>query len=80
MAKEFNVPVGDFKRMAAGAQLADLQEELNTFGTAQKPGPVVQLAKDANSIWLTAGAIKKNVDPHDVINWTVVDELRTGVK
>jgi NitT/TauT family transport system substrate-binding protein len=80
IAKEFNVPVGDFKRMAAGAQLADLQEELNTFGTAQKPGPVVQLAKDANSIWLTAGAIKKNVDPNDVINWTVVDELRTGVK
>src|SRR5205085_4539867 len=80
MAKEFNVPVGDFKRMAAGAQVADLQEELNTFGTFSKPGVVVQLAKDANDIWLKSGAIKKSVDPNDVINWTVVDKLRTEGK
>lgn len=76
MAKEFNVPVEDFKRMAAGAQLADLQEELKTFGTGQQPGPIVQLAKDANEMWLKAGAIKKPVDPTEVIDWTVVDELR----
>jgi NitT/TauT family transport system substrate-binding protein len=76
MAKEFNVPVEDFKRMAAGAQLADLQEELKTFGTAQQPGPIVQLAKDANELWLQAGAIKQAVEPTDVINWTVIDELR----
>jgi NitT/TauT family transport system substrate-binding protein len=76
MAKEFNVPVDDFKRMAGGAQLADLQEELNTFGSASRPGPVVQLAKDANTIWLSSGAIKKAVDPSDVINWSIVDQLR----
>ncbi|MGB9179549.1 MAG: aliphatic sulfonate ABC transporter substrate-binding protein [Pyrinomonadaceae bacterium] len=80
MAKEFNVPVEDFKRMAAGAQLADLNEELKTFGTAQQPGPIVQLAKDANEVWLQAGAIKKAVDPKDVIDWTVVDELRKTEK
>ena len=80
MAKEFNVPVADFKRMAAGAQLADLQEELATFGTAQQPGPIVQLANDANKIWLQAGAIKKAVEPSDVISWAVVDELRKTEK
>jgi hypothetical protein len=80
MAKEYNVAVADFKRMAAGAQLADLDEELATFGTAQKPGPIVQLANDANRLWLQAGAIKKAVDPNDVINWSIVDELRMKEK
>jgi hypothetical protein len=36
----------------------------------------VQLAKDANELWLKAGAIKKPVDPKEVIDWTVVQELR----
>jgi NitT/TauT family transport system substrate-binding protein len=80
MAKEYNVPIADFKRMAGGAQLADLQEELRTFGTAHQPGPIVQLAKDANNVWLEAGAIKKAVEPTEVINWTVVDELRRTEK
>lgn len=76
MSKEFNVPVEDFKRMAGGAKLADLAEELNTFGTADHPGPIMQLAKDANEVWLQAGAIKQPVDPRQVIDWSVVDELR----
>lgn len=76
MSKEFNVPVEDFKRMAAGAKLADLAEELRTFGTADQPGPIVQLAKDANEVWLQAGAIKQPVDPRQVIDWSIVDELR----
>ncbi|HEV7892050.1 MAG TPA: ABC transporter substrate-binding protein [Pyrinomonadaceae bacterium] len=76
MAKEFNVPVEEFKRMANGAKLADLTEELRTFGTAESPGPVVQLARDANEVWLQAGAIKQPVDPRQVIDWTIVDELR----
>lgn len=80
MAKEYNVPVADFKRMAAGAQIADLDEELKTFGTAQQPGLIVQLAKDASNLWLQAGAIKKTVDPKDVIDWTVVDKLRMKEK
>jgi len=53
-----------------------LKEELKVFGTAQQPGPIVQLAKDANDLWLQAGAIKKPVDPKDVIDWSIVDELR----
>jgi NitT/TauT family transport system substrate-binding protein len=80
MAKEFNVPVADFKRMAGGAQIADLQEELSTFGTAQNPGPIVPLANDANKMWLQSGAIKSAVNPADAINWTVVDELRKSEK
>jgi NitT/TauT family transport system substrate-binding protein len=80
MAKEFNVPVDDFKRMANGAQLADLNEELRVFGTAQQPGLIVQLAKDANDLWLQSGAIKKPVDPKDVIDWSIVDELRRSPK
>jgi NitT/TauT family transport system substrate-binding protein len=80
MAKEFNVPVEDFKRMAEGAQLADLNEELKVFGTAQQPGPIVQLAMDANEVWLQAGAIKQPVDPKQVIDWSIVDELRKTVK
>lgn len=76
MAKEFNVPIEDFKRMADGAQLADLPEELKTFGTPQQPGPIVQLARDANELWLQAGAIKQAVDPKDVIDWSVVNDLR----
>jgi len=80
MAKEYNVAVADFKRMAAGAQLADLDEELATFGTPQKPGPILQLANEANRLWLQAGAIKKAVDPNDVINWSIVDELRMKEK
>jgi NitT/TauT family transport system substrate-binding protein len=80
MAKEFNVPAEEFKRMAAGAKLADLKEELRTFGTADNPGPIVQLAKDANDLWLKSGAIKKPVEPKDVIDWTIVDELRKTEK
>jgi NitT/TauT family transport system substrate-binding protein len=80
MSKEFNVPPDDFKRMADGAKLADLKEELRTFGTAQTPGPIVQLAKDASELWLKTGATKKAVDPKDVIDWTVVDELRKTEK
>ena len=80
MSKEFNVPADDFKRMATGAKLADLKEELTTFGTADNPGPIVQLAKDANDLWLKSGAIKKPVEPKDVIDWTIVDELRKREK
>jgi NitT/TauT family transport system substrate-binding protein len=76
MSKEFNVPVEDFKRMAEGARLADLAEELRTFGTAEQPGPIVRLAQDANEVWLQSGAIKQAVDPRQVIDWSVVDELR----
>jgi NitT/TauT family transport system substrate-binding protein len=80
MAKEFNVPVPDFKRMAAGAQLADLQEELTTFGTAHNPGPIVQLAIVASKLWLGSGAIQSLVDPKSVISWDIVDELRMNGK
>lgn len=80
MSKEFNVPADDFKRMATGAKLADLKEELTTFGTAQAPGPIVQLARDASELWLKAGAIKKPVEPKDVIDWAIVDELRKTEK
>jgi NitT/TauT family transport system substrate-binding protein len=76
MAKEFNVPVEDFKRMAAGAQLANLDEELKTFGTATQPGPIAQLAKDASALWLQTGAIKKTVEPIEVIDWSIADALR----
>lgn len=76
MAKEFNVPISDFKRMAAGAQLADLNEELSTFGTAQNPGMIAQLTKDASRLWLQSGATQKAVEPADVISWQIVDELR----
>lgn len=76
MAKEFNVPVEDFKRMAAGAQLANREEDLKTFGTAAQPGPIAQLARDASALWLQVGAIKKAVEPSDVIDWSIVDQLR----
>lgn len=80
MSKEFNVPMEDFKRMAEGAQLADLKEELKVFGAAQKPGSIVQLARDANDLWLQAGAIKQPVDPKAVIDWSIVDMLRSAEK
>lgn len=80
MSREFNVPTDEFKRMASGAKLADLKEELSTFGTVEAPGPIVQLAKDANELWLKAGAIKNPVEPKNVIDWTVVDELRKSEK
>jgi NitT/TauT family transport system substrate-binding protein len=76
MAKEFNVPVDDFKRMAAGAQLANREEDLKTFGTAAQPGPIAQLARDASTLWLKVRAIKKPVDPIEVIDWSVTDQLR----
>jgi len=76
MSKQFNVPADEFKRMASGAKLADLKEELRTFGTVDAPGPIVQLAKDANELWLKAGAIKSAVEPKTIIDWTIIDELR----
>ena len=75
MAKEYNVPVADFKRMAAGAQLADLAENFKTLGTSAKPGPACQLAKDACKLWLNAGVIKKVVAPEEVIDWTIADRF-----
>jgi NitT/TauT family transport system substrate-binding protein len=75
MAKEYNVPVAEFGPMLAGAKLADLAETRKTFGTAGKPGPIYQLAKDASKLWLEAGAIKKPVQPEDVIDWTIVERF-----
>lgn len=76
MSKEFNVPPEDFKRMAAGAQLSDLPDTLETFGTASQPGPVLQLAVDASELWMASKVIDTPVAPEDVIDWTVVDKLR----
>lgn len=76
MAKEYNVPVEDFKRMAAGAKLIDLKETFEIFGTAEKPGSIYKLAVDASKIWMDAGVITREVNPKDVIDWTVVDLLK----
>jgi len=80
MARKFNVPMADFKRMAKGAQIADLAEELKTFGTRENPGAILQIANQANALWLEAGAIQKAVDPYSVVDWTIVDELRKAEK
>jgi len=75
MAKEYNVPVADFGPMIAGAKIADLQENLRTFGTRAHPGPAFQLASDASALWLGAGVIKAPVKPEDVIDWTILERL-----
>lgn len=75
MAKEYNVPIQEFGAMLAGAKLADLEETKKTFGTASKPGPIYELAKDASNLWLNAGAIKKPVAPEDVISWTIMERF-----
>jgi NitT/TauT family transport system substrate-binding protein len=76
MAKEYNVPIKDFKRMAAGAKLMDLKETLKIFGTPEKPGSIHKLAEDASKIWIEAGVIKKPVAPKDAIDWTVVNHFK----
>jgi hypothetical protein len=76
MAKEYNVPIDDFKRMASGAKLIELEETLNIFGTPGKPGSIYQLALDGAKIWRNAGVIDKEVNPKDVIDWTVVNQLK----
>jgi NitT/TauT family transport system substrate-binding protein len=76
MAKEYNVPIEDFKRMAAGAKLMDIKETLKVFGTSEKPGDIIQLARDASKIWNEAGVINKKVKPEDVIDWTIVNMLK----
>jgi len=73
MAKEYNVPIKDFKRMAAGAKLIALKETIKIFGTPEEPGSIYKLVKDASKIWQEAGVIKKPVKPEDVIDWTVVN-------
>jgi NitT/TauT family transport system substrate-binding protein len=78
MAKEYNVPVKEFGPMIAGAKLADLEETKKTFGTKSEPGPIYQLAKDADALWLEAGAIKKAVPAESVIDRTIVDKLLEG--
>lgn len=75
MSKKYNVPIAEFGPMLAGAKLADLDETMKTFGTAGKPGPIFQLAKDASKLWLESGAIKKPVEPGDVIDWSIVEKL-----
>ena len=75
MAKEYNVPVEDFKRMSKGAKLADLKANREMFGTSKEPGPIHKLAKEASDIWLGVGAIKKPVPPEEVIDWRVIEGL-----
>jgi NitT/TauT family transport system substrate-binding protein len=75
MAKEYNVPVADFGPMIAGAKIADLQENVRTFGTREHPGPAYQLATDASELWQEAGVIKAPVKPEDVIDWTILEKL-----
>ncbi len=76
MAKEYNVPVEDFKRMAAGAKLIDLKETFEIFGTPEKPGSIYKLAVDASKIWINAGVIKKEVLPKDAVDWTIINMLK----
>jgi NitT/TauT family transport system substrate-binding protein len=76
MAKEYNVPVEDFKRMAKGAKLFDLEETLRIFGTEEKPGSIYKLAQDGNEIWWDAGVIDKKVNPKDVIDWTIINKFK----
>lgn len=75
MAKEFNVSLDDFTRMAAGAKLADLEDNRRTFGSAAQPGPVRQLALDASDVWLQAGVTTRAVAPEDVIDWRVLEAV-----
>ena len=70
-----DVPINEFKRMAAGAKLIDLKETLEIFGSAEKPGSIYKLAQDASSIWMEAGAIEKKVAPEEVINWTIIESI-----
>jgi len=76
MARHYNVPVGDFQSMLGGAKLADLADTLETFGTEENPGPVVQLAEDASELWLAAGVIERPVAPSEVVSWSVIKRLR----
>jgi NitT/TauT family transport system substrate-binding protein len=76
MAREFNVQPDEFRRMATGARLTDLDDTQRTFGTASNPGPIRQLALDASELWMASGVIKRPVAPNDVIDWTIVNQLR----
>jgi len=76
MAKEYNVPVEDFKRMASGAKLIDLKETFEIFGTPEKPGSIYKLAQDASKIWIEARVITREANPKDVIDWTIVNLLK----
>jgi len=76
MAKEYNVPIEDFKRMASGARLIDYDETLKIFGTSQEPGSIFLLAKDIDKLWREAGVTSKSVSPQDVVDWTIVNELK----
>ena len=78
MAREFNVAPDEFRRMAAGARLADLADTERTFGTVDKPGPIRQLALDASALWMQSGVIKRPVPPDEVIDWSIVERLRRG--
>jgi NitT/TauT family transport system substrate-binding protein len=72
MAKEYNVPIEDFKRMISGAKLFDLKETLEIFGRDNKPGSIYRLAEEVSKVWLDAGIIKTPVNPKNVIDWTII--------
>jgi NitT/TauT family transport system substrate-binding protein len=74
MAPHFQLDPKKYAAILSGARFCDLARNREFFGTADKPGPIFDVAKRASDIWLEAGVIRKPVTPPSVISAELVSE------
>jgi NitT/TauT family transport system substrate-binding protein len=68
MAPHFQLDPKKYAAILSGARFCDVARNQEFFGTADKPGPIFEVAKRASDIWLEAGVIKSAVKPEGIIS------------
>lgn len=76
MAPHFQLDPKKYAAILSGARFCDVARNREFFGTADKPGPIFDVAKRASDIWLDAGTIKSAVPPAKIINAQVLGAVK----
>lgn len=73
MAPYFQISPEKYKAILSGVEFSDIMRNREYFGTAQKPGPIYDVASRASAIWHTAKVISGQVKPETIINSNFVN-------
>jgi NitT/TauT family transport system substrate-binding protein len=74
MAPYFELDAAKYAAVLSGARFTDLSRNREYFGTAQKPGPIFDVARRASDIWAEAKVIQAPVEPPTVISTQFVEQ------
>jgi NitT/TauT family transport system substrate-binding protein len=68
MAPYFDLDTAKYAVVLSGARFADRKRNLDYFGTAERPGPIFDVARRASDIWLAAQVVERPVSPSGIIS------------